>query len=178
MPDAPSDAVSLAAVDVAAHPVAGFVYTYASPFPTSSAPTTTVPPSPLTDTASPKSSVPAGLGLVSFTPAAVDAHPVAGLVNTYAPSAPEVIVPTTIVSPFALTDTRHPNRSFAVLVGGVSMTPELESAHPVDGLVYTYTAPALEAPVVSTPSAPATIVFPSALIAADIPSESLADGLA
>ena len=31
----PSDAVSLAAVDVAAHPAAGFVYTYASPFPTS-----------------------------------------------------------------------------------------------------------------------------------------------
>ena len=30
----PSAAVSLAAVDVAAHPAAGFVYTYASPFPT------------------------------------------------------------------------------------------------------------------------------------------------
>ena len=30
----PLAAVSLAAVDVAAHPVTGFVYTYAAPFPT------------------------------------------------------------------------------------------------------------------------------------------------
>ena len=58
LPAAPSDAVSLAAVDVAddvvAHPVAGFMNTYAAPFPsTPSAPTTTVPPSPLVATPSP-----------------------------------------------------------------------------------------------------------------------------
>ena len=131
-----------------------------------------MPPSPLTATTSPKSSLPDGLVLVSFTPVTVVAHPVAGLVNTYAPSVPEVLVPTTIVSPFALTDSQDPNASFAVLVGGVSMTPALESAHPVDGRVYTYTAPASEAPVVSTPFAPTTIVFPSALIAADPPNLS------
>ena len=119
--DVPVATVSRADVDVATHPVVGFVYTNASPLvPLSLAPTTIVLPSPLTDTDSPKSSLPVGLGLVSFAPAFDAAHPVAGLVNTYAPSVPEAFVPTTIVSPFALTDTQCPKNSFAVLVGGMS----------------------------------------------------------
>ena len=140
-----------------------------------------MPPSPLTDITSPKSSFVFGLVLVSFTPAFDAAHPVAGLVYTYAPSVPVkalvVFVPTTIVSPFALTDTRYPNRSPAALVGGVSRTPALESAHPVAGFVYTYTAPASALAPEATISAPATIVFPSALIATPLPSESPIDRL-
>ena len=187
LPAAPSDAVSWAAVDVAvvtvAHPVAGFVNTYAAPFPAlpptppaPSTPTTTVPPSPLIATSSPKSSGPTGFALVSFARPNDDDHAVPGLVNTYAPSVVAALVPATTVSPFSLTDTRHPKNSLAVRVAaGVSSTalPVSADAHPVFGFVNTYTAPELPMLLLASLSGvPMTTVFPSPLTATASPNRS------
>ena len=112
----------MADVVVDTHPVVGFVNTCAAPVlapPRCSAPTTTVFPSPLTATLWPNRSrtgFPPDMSPVVNTAAIlVFAHPVAGLVYTYAAGAtegsPEGLVPTTIVSPFALTDTERPNSS-------------------------------------------------------------------
>ncbi len=104
---------------------------------------------------------------MSFADAADVDHPPAGRVNTYTDSAPVPgAVPTTIVSPFALTDTEFPNLSNAVRVGGVSVTalPVVASAvHPVDGFVNTYTSPTSRLVLWSTCLAAMTTVFPSAL---------------
>ena len=197
---APSDAVSWAAVDVAAHPVAGFVNTYAAPFTPAGpcccrgqghllqgtgaapstlaappAPTTTVPPSPLIATSSPKSSVPTGFALVSFARPYDDDHAVPGLVNTYAPSVLPALVPATTVSPFSLTDTRHPKNSLAVRVVGVSSTalPVSAAAHPVFGFVNTCTAPELVTVLLASLSGdPMTTVFPSPLTDTASPNRS------
>ena len=176
---APSCAVSTVDVAVVAHPPSGSVNTYAAPVspPTPYAPTTTVLPSPLIATLSPKSSLPAGFSFVSFAAAADDTHPPDGRVNTYAPESAAVdSVPTTIVSPFALTDTTNPNLSSLTRGEGVSSTLALVSTHPVAGFVNTYTAPRSLTPPASTLLAPTTIVLPSALTATEYPNSSPSAG--
>ena len=173
---APSDAVSLAAVDVAddvvAHPVDGFMNTYAAPFEsTPSAPTTTVPPSPLVVTLSPKLSVPAEFALVSVANGVELDHPVAGFVYTYTFSP---LVPTTSVFPFVLIDTECPKywllASFLSLVAPSDWV--VPSVHPPPGFPNTYAVPMVLLPPGLFPGDPMTTVFPSPLTETEFPKKS------
>ena len=135
------------AVDVATHPPEGFMNTYTAPLlreaslwalSLPSAPTAILPPSALTDTDLPNKSPADASDAVSFADTADAAHPVAGLVNTYAaPLSPPRPAPSTIVLPSPLTDTDSPNQSPSAPSDAVSLADEADAVHPVAGLVNT-----------------------------------------
>ena len=171
-------------VGVATHPVDGFVNWYTAPDSVSSllsrfAPMTILEPSAFVDTDAPKLSLSAPSAIVSLTVVDAAAHPVAGLVNTYAAPVSSTVplaarAPTTMVFPSPLTDTDPPNWAFAAPPSlGVILTGEFDVAHPAIGLVNTYAA-SLVLPKNGVPIAPTTMTLPSALTDNDPPNRSFA----
>ena len=171
-----SGPVKRIAVDADAHPLDGRVNTYTEPGESPRAPTATMLPSPLADTDAPSWSPAAASDAVSLTAEDAVTHPLDGRVNTYAAPAsppPESLprAPMVMVLPSALMDAELPKRSPAAASDAVNLTAVDIEAHPVDGFANTYAAPA-SAPPESLPGAPTTIVFPSALIDAELPKRS------
>ena len=158
-------------MDVAAHPPDGIVNTYTAPG-ASGDPATIVPPSPLMDTDSPSCArASTSEGPVSLIVVDVATHPPDGRVNTYTEPGESPRAPTATVLPSWLADTDAPNSSSASPSDAVSRADVDVAAHPPDGRVNRYAAPA-SSPSASLLCAPTTIALPSPLMETELPKPS------